>query len=161
MLLTIHLILTHIQKWHICDIYYTSLCDKVELSVISIKGDTNGVKRRIRQRGTTTITTETILLSSTPTVTHNSKHYSVQTTGRCNTPRFIISLVIELPRQSVATNTDFSSMLLMPCFAADIALVVQTNWYYHVVQTNWYYQLHIRQLTFSTVWYHRIWNPSM
>jgi len=42
-------------------------------------------------------------------------------------------------------------MLLMPCFAADIALVVQTNWYYHVVQTNWYYQLHIRQLTFSTV----------
>jgi hypothetical protein len=37
--------------------------------------------------------------------------------------------VTELPRQSMATNTDFSSRLFMSCFAADIPLVVQTDWY--------------------------------
>jgi len=67
-------------------------------------------------------------LSNNPTVAHNSKHYSVQTTGRCNTPRFISSLLI----QSVASNTDLSSRFFMSCFAADIPLVVQTNWYYQL-----------------------------
>jgi len=61
---------------------------------------------------------------------HN--RHSVHTTGRCNTPRFISSLVIELPIQSVATNTDFSSRLFMSCFAADIPLAMQTNWYYQL-----------------------------
>jgi len=77
----------------------------------------------------TTIKTETILLSNNPTVTHNSKHYSVQTTASCNTKQFIISLLIEMPIQNVTTDTDFSSRLFMSCFAADIPLVVQTNWY--------------------------------
>jgi hypothetical protein len=229
MLFTIQLILKHIPKWQICDqphsdTYHTSLCDEAELFV-SVSGDTNGVKRRIRQRGTTTITTEAILHSNTllsqlypycqsntptvtaifllsqqyhychsntptvtaisllsqqypychsntptvtaisllsqqypychsniptvtaisllsqqypychsniPTVTHNSKHYSVQTAGRCNTPGFVSSLVIELPRQSVATDTDFSSKLFISCFVADIPVLVQTNWYYQL-----------------------------
>jgi len=57
-----------------------------------------------------------MLLGNTPTVTHNSKHYSVQTADRCNTSRFISSLVIELAIQSVATNTDFSSWLFISYF---------------------------------------------
>jgi hypothetical protein len=89
----------------------------------------------------------TILHSNIPTLTHNSRHYTVQTTGSCNTPRFISSQVIELPIQSVATNTDFSSRLFMSCFAADIAVVVQTNWYC---------QLYIRQWTGCTACYNRI-----
>jgi len=80
-------------------------------------------------RGPTKITTKMILQSNIPTVTNNSKPYSVQTAGRCNTQRFISSLLIELPIQSVATNTDFCFRLLMSCLAADIPLMVQTNWY--------------------------------
>ena len=78
---------------------------------------------------------QTTLHSNIPTVTHNSRHYSVQTAGRCNTPKFISSLLIELPIQSMATNTDFSSRLFMSCFAAEIPLVVQTNWYYQLLGT--------------------------
>jgi len=66
------------------------------------------------------------------TLTHNSGYHRVHTTGRFNTPRFFSSLVIELPIQSVATNTDFSSRLFMSCFAADIPLAMQTNWYYQL-----------------------------
>jgi len=51
----------------------------------------------------TTITTEMILHSNIPTVTNNSRHYSVQTAGRCNTPRYISSLVVDMPKQSVVT----------------------------------------------------------
>ena len=100
--------------------------------IYPLKGVKMEVNARIRRRGATTFTTDTILHSNIPTVTHNSKHYSVQITCRCNTPRFISSLLIELPRQSVATNTDFSSGFFMPCFAADIPLVVQTNFYYQL-----------------------------
>jgi hypothetical protein len=64
----------------------------------------------------TTITTQTTLHSNIATVTHNSKHYNVKSTGRCNTPKFISSLLIELPIQSVANNTDFSSRLFMSFF---------------------------------------------
>jgi hypothetical protein len=95
--------------------------------IYPVKGCTNGVEGQIRQRGVTTVMTQTILHGNIPTLTHNSRHYSVQTTGRCNTSRFISSLVTDLPRQSVATNTDFSSRLFMTCFAADIPVVVQTN----------------------------------
>jgi len=127
-------LMTQIPTWHICDqrgsdTRHTSLCDKAEQSDISVKGCTNGVEWRIRCRGVTTITKQTTLHSNIPTVTHSSKHYSVQTTGRCNTPRFISSLLIELSIQSMANNTDFISTLFVSCFAADIALVVQTNWY--------------------------------
>ena len=108
---------------------HTSLCEKAEQSHISVKGCTNTVERRIRRRGLTSITTETTLHSNIPTVTYNSRHYSVQTAGRCHTPRSISSLLIERPIQSVATNTDFSSRLFMSCFAADIPLLVQPNWY--------------------------------
>ena len=72
------------------------------------------------------------LLSNISTVTNNSKHYTMQTTERCNTPTFISSLLIELPVQSVATNTDCSSMIFMSRFVADIPLVVPTNWYYRL-----------------------------
>ena len=108
---------------------HTALCDKAEQSDISVTWGTNRIEWQICARGGTTITTETILNRNIPTITHNSMHYSVQTAGRCNTPRSISPLVTELPTQCVPTNTDFSSTLCMSCFAADITLVVQTNWY--------------------------------
>ena len=134
---TVQLTLTHIPTWHICDqygsdMYYTSLCDEAEQSDVSVKGCTIGVEWQIRWRGAITIATQTILRSNIPTVTHNYRHCSVQTAGRCNTPRFISSLLIELPINSMATNTDCSSRPFMSCFPSDIRLVVQTNWYYHL-----------------------------
>ena len=75
--------------------------------IYPVKGCTNGVEWWIRQCGVTSMKTDVILHSNIPTVTHNSRHYSVQTAGKCNTPRFISSLLIELPIQSMATNTDF------------------------------------------------------
>jgi hypothetical protein len=108
---------------------HTDLCDKAEQSDISVTAGTNRIEQQISAREATTFTTETILNSNIPIVAHNSRHYSVQTAGRCNTTRSISSLVIELPTQSVATNIDLSYRLFMSCFAADIPLVVQTNWY--------------------------------
>jgi len=108
---------------------HTGLCDEAEQSYISVEECTNGVERLIRWRGLTSITTQTTLHSNIPTLTHNSRYYSVRTRGRCNTPRSISSLLIELPIQSVTTNTDFSYRIFTSCFAADIPLLVQTNWY--------------------------------
>jgi len=119
---------------HICDQQHTDMChtslsEKAQQSDISVKGCTSGVEWWIRCRGATTVTTHTTLHSNNPTVKHNSKHYNVQTKAMCNTPRFISSLLIELSIQSMANNTDFISTLFVSCFAADIAMVVQTNWY--------------------------------
>jgi len=89
----------------------------------------NWVERWIRQRGAITIAREMIFHSYIPTVTHSSKPYSVQTAGKCNTPRFISSLVKVLTTLIVTTNRDFSFRLSTYCCSADIPLVVQTNWY--------------------------------
>ena len=155
---TVQLIMTHIPTWHICDqhgsdICHSSLCDEAEQSDISVKGCINGVEGRIRCRGVTTIKTQTILLSNIPTVSHNSKHYSVQTTGSCNTPTFISSLLIELPIQSMETNTDFSPRIFMSYFAADIPWWCRST---GTIKCTW----HIRQWNFSTAWYNRTWNTS-
>jgi len=104
---------------------------------LSVTGGRNRIEQQISVRVATTITTAMILNSSIPTVIHNSRHYSVQTACRCSTWRYISSLVIELPTQSVATNTDFSSRIFMSCFAADIPLVVQTNWYCQLYFLHW------------------------